>query len=195
VVTQTLMFTQCAVPGYRMYVCFNQCSGSVTFWYGSGSRFCSFRQWLPGCQQKKVFFWFCLLVTFWRYIYIGLQRYKVIRCIALGWRFVDWPCRSQRLGRWQELAIGQVGPRTKGIIGKVPGPRVHPVDTRVFNPFPWKGRWEGTVSSPSHYTTPPPPPTLGQSGQEPTTPLHRDTSFPKKTVIWDWPRRKPRFGL
>jgi hypothetical protein len=37
------------------------------------------------------------------------------------------PCRSQRLGRRQELAIGQAGPGTKGIIGKVPGPRVHPV--------------------------------------------------------------------
>ena len=54
--------------------------------------------------------------------------------------FLIGPCRSQRLGRRQELAIGQAGPGTKGIIGKVPGPRVHPVDTRVFNPFPWKGR-------------------------------------------------------
>ncbi len=29
------------------------------------------------------------------------------------------PCRSQRLGRRQELGIGQAGPGTKEIIGKV----------------------------------------------------------------------------
>jgi hypothetical protein len=50
------------------------------------------------------------------------------------------PCRSQRPGRRQEAGIGQAGPGTKEIIGKVPGPRVCPVDIRVFNPFPWKGR-------------------------------------------------------
>ena len=29
-------------------------------------------------------------------------------------------------------------------------------------------------------TRPPPPPTFGQSGQEPTSPLHRATPFPRK---------------
>jgi hypothetical protein len=47
-----------------------QCSGSVTFWYRSGSALrtcgsgsCSFRQWLSRCQQKIMFFSsFCLIL-------------------------------------------------------------------------------------------------------------------------------------
>ncbi len=44
-------------------LCFGQCSGSVTFWYGFGS--CSHWQWLSRCQQKVSFFpsLFCLILT------------------------------------------------------------------------------------------------------------------------------------
>ncbi len=80
------------------------------------------------------------LQLFIAFIYISSADLdKVIVSLSDG-DFLIGPCRSQRLGRRQELAIGQAGPGTKGIIGKVPGPRVHPVDTSVFNPFPWKGR-------------------------------------------------------
>ncbi len=53
-----------------------QCCGSMTFWGGSGS--CYFRHWPSRCQQKTNFLTqFFLLITFWRYIYIIFQRYKV----------------------------------------------------------------------------------------------------------------------
>ncbi len=41
---------------------------------GSGSGSCYFLHWPSRCQQKTIFF---LLNTFWRYIYIIYQRYKV----------------------------------------------------------------------------------------------------------------------
>ncbi len=43
--------------------------------YGSGS--CYFRHWPSRCQQKTVFKNVFLIITFWRYIYIIFQRYKV----------------------------------------------------------------------------------------------------------------------
>ncbi len=71
-----------------------QCSGSMTFWCGSGSAdpclwlidpdpepgsgSCYFRRLPSGCQQKTNFLTqFVLLVTFWRYFYIIFQRWKV----------------------------------------------------------------------------------------------------------------------
>ncbi len=81
----SLMFTQCTVLGYRMYVWFNLCSGFVTFWYGSGSgcRSCSFRQWLPRCQQKKVFFpdFVCLLLS--EGIFTSV--FKDIKSLGIHW--------------------------------------------------------------------------------------------------------------
>ncbi len=46
-----------------------QCSGSVTFWYGSGSVSRPFRQWPSRHQQIIIFFpsFFFLLITLWRY--------------------------------------------------------------------------------------------------------------------------------
>jgi hypothetical protein len=44
----------------HLYDFFRQCCGSVTFWNGSRSGPCSFRQWLLRCQQKISF----LLITF-----------------------------------------------------------------------------------------------------------------------------------
>ena len=65
-----------------------QCCGSMTFWCGSGSGSADPCLWImdpdpaifvidlqDACQQKKNFSTkFCLLITFWRYIYIILQR-------------------------------------------------------------------------------------------------------------------------
>ncbi len=55
--------------------------GSVHLLYGSGSgsRFCSFCQWLLRCQQKIGFFLIVLLITFCVHIYINLQRLKSLR--------------------------------------------------------------------------------------------------------------------
>jgi hypothetical protein len=69
---------------------FFQCSGSMTFWCGSGSAdpclwqmdpdpdpgygYCYFRHWSSRCQQKTFLTQFFLLVTFWRYTYIIFQR-------------------------------------------------------------------------------------------------------------------------
>jgi hypothetical protein len=50
------------------------------------------------------------------------------------------PCRSQQLGQRQEAGTGRAGPGTREVIEEEPGPKVCPVNTRVFNPFPWKGR-------------------------------------------------------
>ncbi len=50
------------------------------------------------------------------------------------------PCRLQRLGQRQEAGTGQAGPGTRGIIKGEAGPKDCPVNTRVLNPFPWKGR-------------------------------------------------------
>ncbi len=88
------------------------------------------------------------------------------------------PCRLQRLGQRQEARTGQGGPGTREITKEEPGPRECPVNTRVLNPFPWKGRWEGTGCNPLHHSPPPPP--SGQPGQEPTTPLHITTPSPRK---------------
>ncbi len=74
-----------------LFVLWNQCSGSMTFWCGSGSAdpclwlmepgpgsgSCYFRHWPLRCQQKTNLTQFFLLVTFWRYIYIIFQRWKV----------------------------------------------------------------------------------------------------------------------
>ncbi len=48
--------------------------GIRTLYYGPGSGFCSFRQWLSRCQQKKVFFpyLFRLLLSVDTYISIFL---------------------------------------------------------------------------------------------------------------------------
>ncbi len=40
-----------------------QCSGSVTFWYRSGSGSCSFLQWLSRCQKMFFSCFFCLLLS------------------------------------------------------------------------------------------------------------------------------------
>ncbi len=60
-----------------------ECSGSVTFWYGSvpltngsGSGSCSFRQW-PSRRQQKIFFSNFSADLFLRYIYIIFQRLNV----------------------------------------------------------------------------------------------------------------------
>ncbi len=72
------------------FPCWQQCCGSKTFWYGSGSKSGSSDQCLwpvdldpavlvLGLQDsyKKLFFF--LFITFWRYIYIIFLRYKVIK--------------------------------------------------------------------------------------------------------------------
>ncbi len=47
---------------------------------GSGSGSGSFRQWLSRCRNKKYFFLkVFMLISFWRYIHIILQRYKIIK--------------------------------------------------------------------------------------------------------------------
>ncbi len=50
------------------------------FGFGSGSASCFFRQWLTRCQQNKSYFFKKILrtgITFWRYICISLQIWKV----------------------------------------------------------------------------------------------------------------------
>ncbi len=44
--------------------------GSKTFWYGSGSRSCSFCLWLSRCQQKIFFQFFSLLVSVGTFPYV-----------------------------------------------------------------------------------------------------------------------------
>ncbi len=59
--------------------------GSVPLFHGSGigsgSGSCSLHQLLSSCQQKQVFSskFFCLLLWNWRYIYISVKCYKVIK--------------------------------------------------------------------------------------------------------------------
>ncbi len=59
-----------------------QICGSIPLTNGSGSGCwsgpCYFRQWPSRCQ-KKILFFILLLFTFWRYIYIIFQRWKVIK--------------------------------------------------------------------------------------------------------------------
>ncbi len=64
---------------------YQQCCGSVTFWFRSGSadlcpltngsgsaaRSCCYRHWPSRRQQQTILF---LLITFWRYVYINFQR-------------------------------------------------------------------------------------------------------------------------
>ncbi len=69
--------------------CYQQCCGSVTFWYGSGSGSADPRRWLPDLDpsffvssqqdacKKLVFFKVFLLITFWRYISISFLKYKI----------------------------------------------------------------------------------------------------------------------
>ncbi len=103
-------------------------------------------------------------------------RHFMYCCIALGWRFVDWPCRLQRLGQRQEARTGQGGPGTRGIIREEePGPKECPVNTRVLNPFPGKAGERVQGATPSTPSSP-----SGQPGQGPTTPLHRATPSPRK---------------
>jgi len=53
---------------------------SVLLTYGCGfSGSCSFRQWLSRCRQIISFILNFLLITFWKYIYISLQRREVIK--------------------------------------------------------------------------------------------------------------------
>ncbi len=52
----------------------DQCSGSMTFWCGSGS--CHFRHWPSRRQQKTNWKKNFLLITFWRYIYIKDKKSK-----------------------------------------------------------------------------------------------------------------------
>ncbi len=65
---------------------------------------------------------------------------KIDDCIALGWRVVDWPLPIaatrtatriwNRTGGSRDQRNHWEGTRAQG----------YPVNIRVFNPFPWKGR-------------------------------------------------------
>jgi hypothetical protein len=85
----------------------NQCSGSMTFWCGSGSAdpclclvdldpgsgFCYFRHWPSRCRQKTNFLKkFFLLITFCRYIYIIFQRQKSKRSKKRNQGFAYYFC-------------------------------------------------------------------------------------------------------
>ncbi len=54
----------------------------------SGFGSCSFCQWSLRCQQKIKLYYIFLLITFWRCIYIILQRWKVIKHLNLHNWFV-----------------------------------------------------------------------------------------------------------
>ncbi len=64
--------------GSKLLIINTRCTGSVTFWSGSGSRLgfglCYFRHWPSRRQQKTKFKKVFLIITFWRYIYIIFQR-------------------------------------------------------------------------------------------------------------------------
>ncbi len=100
-------------------------------------------------------------------------------CIALGWRFVDWPlpiAATRTTTRSKNRTRGVQGPEKSsrreqgpGIIQWIEGPQPFSLERQV--------RKYRVQSSPPPL---PPPPLSGQPGQEPTTPLHRATPSPRK---------------
>ncbi len=72
--TTTIM--KSSIPSHGIYVS-KQCSGSMTYWSGSGSGsadpcLCYFRHW----PSRKLIFISFLLITFWRNFFIIFQKIK-----------------------------------------------------------------------------------------------------------------------
>jgi hypothetical protein len=112
------------------------------------------------------------------------KKYTYSCCIALGWRFVDWPLPIAATRTMTRNKNKTGGSRVqKEIIEERIGPKNCLVNRRTSTPFPGRAgeKVQGAVLS----TEPPPPPTLWAAWAGIHYPPPQSYPLPQETIIWD----------